>query len=100
MLKLKGKKNYENRAIGHDTSERYESLFSFDRNNIGHFRSVLDLGATARCLCITRKYITRRLENLSKSAFVLTFNSYFLNLIYTNMYFRTNFNASVLIFVQ
>jgi len=66
MLKLKGKKNYENRAIGHDISERHESLFSFDRNNIGHFRSVLDLGVTARCLCTTRKYITtRRRENLS-----------------------------------
>lgn len=70
MLKLKGRKNYENRAIGHDTSERYESLFSFDRNNIGHFRSVLDLGATARCLCVTRKYITtKRLENSSRNAY-------------------------------
>lgn len=78
MLKLKGKKNYENRAIGHDTSERYESLFSFDRNNIGHFRSVLDLGATARCLCITRKYITtRRLENLWETRLFLFLISIF-----------------------
>lgn len=68
MLKLKGKKNYENRAIGHDTSERYESLFSFDRNNIGHFRRVLDLGAIVRCLCTTRKCITtRRLESTSRN---------------------------------
>lgn len=73
MLKLKGKKNYENRAIGHDTSERYESLFSFDRNNIGYFRSVLDLGATARCLLCNAKIYYNKVawEFIEKRLFLL-----------------------------
>lgn len=91
MLKLKGKKNDENRAIGHDTSERYESLFSFGRNNIGHFRNVLDLGARTCCLCNAKIYYNKASwENSSKSAC-----PYFWCTYSTKVRIRANFIVNV-----